>query len=69
MHQAVQTPPVVLVAQVQGSKKEEDPRHPSMKYVKPLVGDTGDEANEIVLGSKKNQERDLSHGQPCCSDT
>lgn len=39
-----------------------------MKYIEPLVRDTGDEANEIVLASKKNQEGDLSHGQPCCSD-
>lgn len=40
-----------------------------MKDIKPLVRDTGDEANEIVLASKKNQQGYLSDGQPSCSDT
>ena len=54
---------------MQGSEKEQDPRDPSMNYVKPLVRHTGKEANEIVFASKKDQEGYLSHGQPRCSDT
>ena len=68
MYQAVETPSVVLVGQMQGSEKEEDPRHPSMKYIKPFVRDTGDKANEIALASKENQQWYLSDGQPGCSD-
>ena len=54
---------------MQGSEKEQDPRDPSMNYVKPLVRHTGNEANEIVFASKKDQEGYLSHCQPRCSDT
>ena len=53
---------------MQCREKEQNARHPSMKYVESLVRDTGHEANEVVLAGKKDQEGYLSDGQPRCSD-
>ena len=54
MPQAVEIPSIILVAQMQGRKEEENSRYPSMKYVEPLVRNPRQQANEIVLAGKED---------------
>lgn len=39
-----------------------------MKHIEALIGGTSNEADKTILASKKDQKRNLSDCQPCCSN-